>query len=147
MIPGIKFDHPELSGRIWYNYDEIPGNGIDDDNNTFIDDTKGWDFVNSDNDPTDDYGHGTNVTGIIGSNGNNSIGYAGVDWHCKLMIMKGINSSNWGYYSWWIGGINYIVGKGVNVINMSVGGTDVSRGSAGCRIFCIAKWCCRGGRR
>jgi len=124
---GIKFDHPELAERIWYNYEEIPGNGIDDDHNTYIDDTKGWDFANSDNDPTDDYGHGTNVTGIIGANGNNSIGYAGVDWHCKLMILKGINNSNWGYYSWWIGAINYAVDKGVNVLNMSVGGTDVSQ--------------------
>ena len=124
---GIKFDHPELSGRIWYNYDEIPGNDIDDDNNTYIDDTKGWDFANNDNDPTDDYGHGTNVTGIIGANGNNSTGYAGVDWHCKLMILKGINNSNWGYYSWWISAIHYAVDNGAKVINMSVCGTDVSQ--------------------
>jgi thermitase len=124
---GIKFDHPELSGRIWHNYEETPGNGIDDDNNTYVDDIRGWDFANNDNDPADDYGHGTNVTGIIGANGNNSLGYAGVDWHCKLMIMKGINSSNWGYYSWWIAGINYIVDKGGKVINMSVGGTDASQ--------------------
>jgi thermitase len=124
---GVKFDHPELSGRIWHNYEETPGNGIDDDNNTYIDDTRGWDFANNDNDPADDEGHGTNVTGIIGANGNNSIGYAGVDWNCKLMILKGINSSNWGYYSWWIGGINYAVNKGADVINMSVGGTDASQ--------------------
>lgn len=125
---GCKLDHPELNGRIWVNYQEIPGNGIDDDGNTYVDDWRGWDFANTDNNPTDDFGHGTNVTGIIGCNGNNSLGFAGVDWHCKLMILKGINSSNWGYYSWWIAGINYAVDKGVNVLNLSLGGTDPSQG-------------------
>jgi thermitase len=123
---GCKLDHTELTGRIWYNKDEIPGNGIDDDNNGYIDDIRGWNWANGNADPTDDEGHGTNVTGIIGSNGNNSIGYAGVDWHCKLMILKGINSSNWGYYSWWISAIDYAVDKGVRAINMSVCGTDAS---------------------
>ncbi len=107
---------------------EISGNGVDDDGNGYIDDWRGWDFANNDNDPTDDYGHGTNVTGIIGCNGNNFLGFAGVNWHCKLMIMKGINDQNWGYYSWWISAINYSVNKGVNVLNLSLGGTDPSQG-------------------
>jgi hypothetical protein len=119
-------DHLELSGRIWDNVDEIPGNGIDDDFNGYVDDNQGWDFANTDNDPADDMGHGTNVVGIIGANGNNDIGYAGVDWNCKLMVMKGINSENWGWYSWWIEAINYAVNNGARVINMSLGGTDVS---------------------
>ena len=123
---GLKLDHPEFSGRIWNNKDEIPGNGIDDDGNQYIDDIKGWDFANSDNDPADDEGHGTNVTGIIGANGNNSIGYAGVDWNCKLMVLKGINSENWGYYSWWVEAIHYAVDNGAKAINMSVCGTSAS---------------------
>jgi subtilisin family serine protease len=123
---GCKLNHPELQNRIWKNYTEIASNGIDEGNNNYIDDVQGWDFANNDNDPSDDFGHGTNVTGIIGANGNNSIGYAGVDWNCKLMILKGINSSNWGYYSWWIDAIHYAVDNGANVINMSLGGTDVS---------------------
>jgi thermitase len=123
---GDKLDHPEFAGRIWINTDEIPGNGIDDDGNTKIDDVKGWDFANSDIDPTDDEGHGTNVAGIIGANGNNSLGYAGVDWHCKLMILKGINSANWGYFSWWADAIYYAVDNGARVINMSLGGTGSS---------------------
>lgn len=123
---GTKLDHPEFTGRIWTNYYEIPNNGIDDDNNGYIDDVKGWDFANNDNDPTDDFGHGTNVAGIIGANGNNSIGYAGVDWNCKLMILKGLDNTNYGYYSWWADAINYAVDNGAKVINMSLGGTGTS---------------------
>jgi thermitase len=123
---GCKLDHPEFQNRIWKNYDEIPGNGIDEGTNGYVDDTRGWDFANNDNNPTDDYGHGTNVAGIIGANGNNTIGYAGVDWNCKLMILKGINSQNWGYYSWWSDALHYAADNGANVVNMSVGGTDIS---------------------
>ncbi len=123
---GCKLNHPELLNRIWKNYDEIPGNGIDEDNNNYIDDVQGWDYAYNDNNPTDDYGHGTNVTGIIGASGNNSIGYAGVDWNCKLMILKVLNSQNWGYYSWWSDALHYAVDNGAKVINMSLGGTDIS---------------------
>ncbi len=123
---GTKLDHPEFSGRLWTNPDEIPNNGIDDDFNGYVDDLNGWDFANNDNDPVDDYGHGTNVTGIIGANGNNSIGYAGVDWNCKLMILKGLDNSNLGYYSWWSSAIYYAVDNGAKVINMSLGGVSTS---------------------
>lgn len=123
---GNKLDHPEYEGRNWINYLEIPNNGIDDDDNGYIDDTMGWDFANDDNNPTDDHGHGTNVTGIIGVNANNGIGYAGIDWNCKLMTLKGLSSSNFGYYSWWADAIYYAVDNGAKVINMSVGGSDVS---------------------
>lgn len=123
---GTKLDHPEFSGRIWTNNKEIAANGIDDDNNGRIDDVNGWDFANSDNNPTDDLGHGTNVAGIIGANGNNAIGYAGVDWNCKLMILKGLNSNNFGYYSWWAEAVTYAVDNGAKVINMSLAGTGYS---------------------
>ncbi len=120
---GTKLDHPEFAGRIWNNYNEMPGNGIDDDGNGFIDDTQGWDFVHSDNIPADDFGHGTNVTGIIGANGNNSIGYAGVDWNCKLMILKVLDSTNASLFSWLINAVYYAVDNGAKVINMSLGTT------------------------
>ena len=122
---GIKLDHPEFSGRIWTNPNETL-NGIDDDNNGYIDDINGWDFVNNDNDPSDDHGHGTNVTGIIGANSNNNLGYSGVDWNCKLMIGKILNANNTGYYSWWTDAIYYAVDNGAKVINMSVGGSGFS---------------------
>ncbi len=123
---GTKLDHPEFTNRIWINYNEIPSNGLDDDSNGYVDDVKGWDFANTDNNPSDDHGHGTNVVGIIGANGNNSIGYAGVDWNCKLMTLKGLDNTNLGYYSWFADAIYYGVDNGANVINMSLGGTGTS---------------------
>lgn len=123
---GAKLDHPEFAGRIWKNTAEIPGNNIDDDGNFYIDDVQGWDFAFSDNTPEDGLGHGTNVAGIIGANANNVRGYAGVDWACKLMILKGINNDNFGYYSWWIEGIYYAADHGARVINMSLGGSTYS---------------------
>ena len=122
---GIKLDHPEFSGRLWTNSNETL-NGIDDDNNGYIDDINGWDFANNDDDPTDDHGHGTNVTGIIGANSNNNLGYSGIDWNCKLMIGKILDENNSGYYSWWTDAIYYAVDNGAKVINMSVGGSGFS---------------------
>jgi len=126
MDSGLRLTHPEFEGRLWTNTLEIPDNGIDDDDNGYIDDINGWDFCVDDNDPTDDHGHGTNVTGIIAANGNNGEGYSGVDRHCKLMTLKGINSSNQGFYTWWHDGIIYATDNGANVINLSVGGNTYS---------------------
>ena len=100
MDSGLRLTHPEFDGRLWINEDEIAANGIDDDNNGYIDDINGWDFTNEDNDPDDDHGHGTNVTGIIAASGDNSIGYSGVDKHCKIMTLKGLDNENSGQYSW-----------------------------------------------
>jgi len=61
---GLDFTHPDLSGKLWVNPGEIAGNGLDDDNNGYIDDVSGWDFVNDDSDPGDDHGHGTQVAGL-----------------------------------------------------------------------------------
>lgn len=123
---GLKLDHPEVSGRLWVNAGEIPANGTDDDSNGYIDDVNGWDYANNDNNPTDDHGHGTNVTGIIAATGNNNIGYAGVNWNCKLMTLKGIDANNSGWYTWWADALYYAVDNGADVINMSVGGSSTS---------------------
>ena len=122
---GAKLDHPEFSGRIWQNTNESQ-NDTDTDANNYIDDINGWDFVNNDNDPTDDHGHGTNVTGIALASGNNNIGYAGVNWNSKIMICKILDNNNSGYYSWWAEAIYYAVDNGASVINMSVGGNGSS---------------------
>ncbi len=122
---GIKLDHPEFNGRIWQNANETI-NGLDDDNNGYVDDLNGWNFAYDNNDPTDDYGHGTNVAGIVGASGNNQIGYAGVDWHCKLMSCKILDENNYGYYSWWAEALYYAVDNGADVINMSIGGESYS---------------------
>jgi thermitase len=122
---GNKMDHSEYGGRIWYNKKEV-NNGLDDDNNGFIDDMKGWDFANSDNNPVDDNGHGTNVTGIIGAAGFNLDGYIGVDLNCKLMNLKALDGGSSGAYSWFCEAIYYAVDNGAKVINMSLGGASAS---------------------
>ncbi len=122
---GAKLDHPEFSGRIWVNTNENE-DGSDTDSNNFVDDINGWDFVNNDNDPTDDHGHGTNVGGIALASGNNNLGYAGVNWNSKIMICKILDDENSGYYSWWADAVYYAVDNGASVINMSVGGNGSS---------------------
>ena len=77
---GVDVSHPDLAANIWRNPGEIPGNGIDDDRNGFIDDVSGWDFVSNDNTPQDGDGHGTHVAGTIGAVGNNGRGVVGVNW-------------------------------------------------------------------
>lgn len=123
---GLRLGHPEFAGRLWVNAGEIPNNSTDDDGNGYVDDINGWDFANGDDDPTDDQGHGTNVTGIIGATGNNGIGYAGVDWNCRLMTLKGLDANNSGFYSWWADALYYATDNGVDVINMSLGGSSTS---------------------
>lgn len=123
---GINPDHPDLVGRHWRNPGEMPGNGIDDDNNGYIDDLIGWDFVNNTRLPIDDHGHGTAVTGVIGANGNNAIGIAGIDWNCKLMTLKAFNHTVFGLYSWWASAFYYAADNGANVINISGSGFEAS---------------------
>lgn len=124
---GIKDDHPDIRQRIWINTDEIPGNNIDDDNNGYVDDVKGWDFAYDDRKPSDGFGHGTNIATVIGASTDNKIGFAGVDRYCKLMNCKNLNADNSGEYSWWSESIKYAVDNGANIINMSEGGDDPSR--------------------
>jgi len=81
---GTNYDHEDLSSNIWFNKSEIAGNGIDDDNNGYIDDVHGWNF-DDDNDNVNDGGHGVNVNGMIGAVGNNNIGVSGINWNVKMM--------------------------------------------------------------
>lgn len=88
---GIDLDHPDLVANLWVNPGEIPGNGIDDEGNGFIDDVHGFDFGELDANPDDDSffgGHGTAVAGTIGAVGNNGVGVAGVAWNISLMAIK-----------------------------------------------------------
>lgn len=122
---GIRMSHPEFSGRLYSNTAETL-NGTDSDNNGYVDDLTGWDFVNNDNNPTDDHGHGTNVSGIAMANGNNNIGYAGVDWNCKLLPLKVLDNNNSGLNSNIIASIYYAINRNVDLISISIGSSGFS---------------------
>jgi len=123
---GIALAHPEFAGRIWQNYNEIPNNSTDDDLNGYVDDYQGWNFAYGTNSPADDLGHGTSVAGIIGANGNNTIGMSGVDWNCKLMICKVLDATNYGSYANIANAIYYAANNGADVMNMSFAGGSSS---------------------
>ncbi|MEI6883571.1 MAG: S8 family serine peptidase [Bacteroidota bacterium] len=124
---GIDYLHPDLAANIWTNWDEIPGNGIDDDNNGYIDDVHGWDFYNNDNDPMDDNSHGTHVAGTIGAVGNNGIGVVGVAWKVRLMALKFLNAGGSGETSAAISALEYATANGAKLTNNSWGGGEFSQ--------------------
>jgi subtilisin family serine protease len=124
---GAFYTHPDLSPNLWVNPGEVPGDGIDNDHNRRVDDVRGWDFVQEDNDPLDLDGHGTHVAGIIAGAGNNGIGIAGVSWAAKIMPLKGLNDSGVGYTSDLIEAIEYASANGAHVINCSWGSPNYSR--------------------
>lgn len=122
---GTKIDHPEFAGRLWFNPNET-NSGTDSDNNGYVDDINGYDFVIFDNGVEDEHGHGTNVAGIALATGDNAIGYAGVNWKAKMMVVRALDEENSGFYSWMTESIYYAVDNGADVINMSIGGDNPS---------------------
>lgn len=123
---GIDYLHEDLKDNVWTNKNEIPGNGIDDDNNGYIDDIHGWDFINSDNDPMDDLGHGTNVAGIIAAKTNNNLGISGVASNVKLIPFKILDDEGNGYVSIIIEALEYCIKNDIFITNNSYGGTAFS---------------------
>ncbi|HPZ06786.1 MAG TPA: S8 family serine peptidase [Candidatus Eremiobacteraeota bacterium] len=151
---GTDWNHSDLAGNMWVNpadpwnnpnvwnpdNNNHNGNGIDDDNNGFIDDYRGWDFVDvspslvypgEDDDPADanpdDFsGHGTFVSSQADAVGNNNIGVTGIAWNCKIMSVRAGYQPKSGTAAVFtvdavIGAINYAVDNGAHVINMSFG--------------------------
>ena len=117
---GIQLDHPDLKNNIWVNKLEIPGNNIDDDNNGYIDDINGWNFVANNHNPFPQV-HGTHVAGTIGAEGDNDIGVAGVTWDVQLMSLDTFGGGKGSLPSDEWKAIYYAVNNGANVINMSLG--------------------------
>ncbi len=125
---GVDIDHPDLEENVWRNPGEIPGNGLDDDKNGFIDDIQGWDFVNNEADPSPKFkdgwtesgiNHGTIIAGIISASTNNQRGVAGVAWQTKIMPLKAINDRGDGRVSDVVRAIDYAVNNGADIINLS----------------------------
>lgn len=122
---GLNMTHEDIAARVWNKSSEII-DGIDNDGNGLIDDYRGWDWVNADNNPTDDHGHGTNCSGIIGTIANNNVGYSGVNWNSKIMPLKVLNNANSGSYANMANSIYYAVDNGAKIISMSIGGSATS---------------------
>ena len=133
---GIDYRHNDLAPKAWINSREIPENGLDDDGNGYVDDVYGWDFTDApnlqaegdylegDNEPIDESGHGTHVAGIAGAMPNNGIGIAGVAWKCPLMAIRAglsLGGSSRMQDDDSASAIVYAADNGANVINMSWG--------------------------
>ncbi|MGH9869967.1 MAG: S8 family serine peptidase [Candidatus Polarisedimenticolia bacterium] len=124
---GIDYDHPDLAANIWTNPGEIPGNGVDDDGNGFVDDVHGYDFANDDGDPFDDHGHGTHVAGTIGAVGNNGIGVVGVCWEVSLMAIKYLSADGSGATDKAVRAVEYTTMMGAHLTSNSWGGGAFSQ--------------------
>ena len=108
---GINYNHEDLKDNMWTN--ETDG-------------SHGYDFVNNDNNPMDDHGHGTHCAGTIGAVGNNGKGVVGMAWDVSLMAVKVMDAEGQGASSTILQGMLYAADNGANIISMSLGGVEVS---------------------
>ena len=126
----VALTHPDLAANIWVNPGEIPGDGIDNDGNGYIDDINGWDAADNDNDPNppaianaNTFSHGTHVSGIVGAVTDNNIGIASIGFNVRLMAVKASPSAGMGgtlpaaYQA-----VDYAIATDADVISMSWGG-------------------------
>jgi subtilisin family serine protease len=123
---GIDYRHADLDGNIWTNPAD-PLDGVDNDGNGFVDDLRGIDLVSGDSDPLDDSSHGTHVAGIVGAEGNNALGVAGVNWKVRLMALKFLDRNGEGNTADAAQAIDYAIASGAKVINASWGGPAFSQ--------------------
>jgi subtilisin family serine protease len=112
---GVDYNHPDLAANIYVNPKEIPGNGIDDDGNSFVDDTNGWDFFMNDAFPVDDNMHGTHVAGLAAS------AVTGIANHAIIMPVKVMGATGGGDLASILGGILYAADMQADFANMSLG--------------------------
>ncbi len=117
---GVKLTHQDLKNNLKYNYND-PLDGIDNDQDGYVDNFMGWDFADNDNDPTANAnGHGTHVTGIASSQADNALGIAGVGFNCKFLPVKIFASTPTGSFRGYEA-IVYAADRGCKVINLSWG--------------------------
>jgi subtilisin family serine protease len=119
---GVRYTHQDLAAQMWRNPSEIPGNGIDDDENGYIDDVHGINAITGSGDPMDDETHGTHCAGTIGAQANGGGGHVGVTWQVRIMALKFLSASGFGQTSDALECLNYAVAMGAKISNNSWGG-------------------------
>jgi subtilisin family serine protease len=129
MDTGVSQTHIDIKSRLWENPREIPGNNLDDDNNGYIDDVRGWDFIGNDNIPADANMHGTHVAGTIAAEKNNSKGVVGVAPGVKIVSLRVLDAQGSGDYAGIMKALQYAIalrraGVNLRVLNLSLGGGD-----------------------
>lgn len=125
---GLDWNHADFGwDQVWRNTDEIPDNGIDDDQNGYVDDMIGWNFLDDSNNPFDLDGHGTFVAGIIAADTNNATGIRGINPAARIMVLKALNTFGHTRASYIAEAIVYAVDNGARIINLSVGGAETTR--------------------
>lgn len=125
---GLDTTHSVITGTqaLWTNPGEIPANQIDDDNNGYVDDVHGWNFVDNSGTIYDDDSHGTHVTGIILSLDQNIYTTPLVESKIQIMPLKFLNGSGVGSTSDAVAAVYYAANNGASILNNSWGGTDYS---------------------
>src|SRR3954447_25301654 len=120
---GARLEHPDLGPNIWTNFDEVPGNGVDDDRNGYVDDVHGVDLssTSAGQNLSDGHGHGTHVAGIVAAAAN-GLGVVGVAPQAKLMVVKVLKADGSGTTGAVAEGIRYAAANGARVINLSLAG-------------------------
>jgi subtilisin family serine protease len=123
---GVNAANPDLASALWTNAAEIAGNGVDDDNNGFIDDVNGADWVERDGNPNDTGGHGSHVAGTIAAAAGNDFATSGVAPGAKVMPLRFLDGNGAGTVADAIAGVDYAIAHHADVINASWGGPDFS---------------------